>query len=123
MRRSAGYTLIEMIFVVSLCMFLLVLTAILFTTSTRVIKSQHTTKPVLQQLDSMVASLREDVWLADQVAVNQDNELLLKQNESTITWRSDANDQQISRTAGAAQRFYPTRNKFRTSLGKNQFFL
>lgn len=107
MKQHRGITLVEMIFVLSLCMFLTLLTSMLFMTSTRLIQAQHTSKPKLQQLDGMIATLRQDVWASQQVTVSPDNTLQLAQGQNTVRWSVDADKSQIVRTGVDKLRYYP----------------
>lgn len=107
MKRYRGFTMMEMSVVISLCMVLLGLTAILFTTSTRLIKAQHTIGPQLAQFDAMIDLLREDVWESKTCEIKPDGSLVLVMSEQPVTWQKDADSGQIVRRQDEHHRYYP----------------
>ncbi len=108
MKRQHGYTLIEMLFVIGFCLLLLLLTSFIFTTSTRLIKAQHTVIPELKQVDAMVEQLREDVWKAKTVTVVSERELQLATGDGLTRWSLDDAGLQWVRKQSDRQRYFPT---------------
>ncbi|MAX27361.1 MAG: hypothetical protein CMJ19_22930 [Phycisphaeraceae bacterium] len=107
MRRQHGYTLIEMLFVIGFCFLLLLLTSFIFTTSTKLIKAQHTVIPELKQVDAMVDQLREDVWDAKTVTVVSEHELQLATDDGSVQWSLDDAGLQWVRKQSDRQRYFP----------------
>ncbi|HAI14478.1 MAG TPA: hypothetical protein DCM28_22425 [Phycisphaerales bacterium] len=107
MKQHRGITLVEMIYVLSLCMFLTLLTSMLFMTSTRLIQAQYTSKPKLQQLDGMIATLRQDVWASQHVSVIANHTLELSLPKQKVVWSVNDDITQIVRTENDTQRYFP----------------
>lgn len=110
MKRSTqhchGFTLMEMIFVVGMGLFLMLLTSILFTTSTHTIREEQLSKPRINQLDALVATLRADVWAGDALTVVDAGTLQIGSGDRVIDWSQDTAKHQIIRRQAQDQHYH-----------------
>ncbi|MBN4060842.1 type II secretion system protein [bacterium AH-315-I18] len=113
MRRARGFTLVELMFVVAMCMFLMLLTSMIFMTATHTVQNQLSSRQKLAHLDGMVEKMRSDVWQAQSIHLVNDHTLQLQYTDQRIQWTTDSKSKQIIRMVldspdtSPHQRYYP----------------
>lgn len=97
-QRVGGFTLMEIMTVISLYGVFMLMASQLFVTNTHLLRGAHEAQDAILRFERIVEQMRRDVWSATDLQIQDEHTLILRATgQPAVTWRMVTDEQTLLR--------------------------